>query len=148
MRFDLGEDIAALRDMVHRWAQERVKPLAARTDRDQCLPERAVARMGELGLLGITVPEEYGGSGMGYLAHTIAVEEIARASASDQPVLWRAFQPVREPDQAERLARAEAKYLPKLFPASMSARWRCPRGRRFDVVGMKLRAKSGTATTS
>ena len=83
MEFDLGEDVNALRDMVHRWAQERVKPLAAQTDRDNAFPNELWPEMGEMGLLGITVSEEFGGSGMGYLAHTIAVEEIARASASN-----------------------------------------------------------------
>ena len=82
MRFDLGEDIAALRDMVHRWAQERVKPLAAEVDKTNTFPAALWREMGELGLLGITVSEEYGGSGMGYHSHADAVEDIARASAS------------------------------------------------------------------
>ncbi|MFP4571147.1 acyl-CoA dehydrogenase family protein, partial [Rhodosalinus sp.] len=82
MRFDLGEDVEALRDTVHRWAQERVKPLAAQIDRDNVFPHDLWREMGELGLLGITVEEDYGGAGMGYLAHVVAVEEIARASAS------------------------------------------------------------------
>ena len=82
MKFDLGEDVNALRDMVHRWAQERLKPMAAEIDRSNQFPPELWPELGELGLLGITVPEEYGGAGMGYLAHVIAVEEIARASAS------------------------------------------------------------------
>jgi len=82
MRFDLGEDVSALRDMVHRWAQERVQPMAAAIDRDNVFPADLWPEMGDLGLLGITVPEAYGGAGMGYLAHVVAVEEIARASAS------------------------------------------------------------------
>ncbi|WP_028029789.1 isovaleryl-CoA dehydrogenase [Gemmobacter nectariphilus] len=82
MRFDLGEDIEALRDTVHRWAQERVKPIAAQVDRDNVFPPELWREMGDLGLLGITVAEEYGGAGMGYLAHAIATEEIARVSAS------------------------------------------------------------------
>ncbi|MEZ5912881.1 MAG: acyl-CoA dehydrogenase family protein [Paracoccaceae bacterium] len=82
MRFDLGEDIAAMRDMVQRWAQDRVRPMAAEIDRTNDFPAELWKEMGELGLLGITVPEEYGGAGMGYLAHCVAVEEIARASAS------------------------------------------------------------------
>ncbi|GGD99661.1 isovaleryl-CoA dehydrogenase [Gemmobacter megaterium] len=82
MRFDLGEDVDALRETVHRWAQERVKPLAAQVDRDNTFPHDLWREMGDLGLLGITVSEEYGGAGMGYLAHAIATEEIARASAS------------------------------------------------------------------
>ena len=82
MQFDLGEDVNALRAMVHRWAQERVKPMAAEIDRSNVFPHELWAEMGELGLLGVTVPEEFGGAGMSYLAHVIAVEEIARASAS------------------------------------------------------------------
>ena len=64
--------------------------------------------MGELGLLGITVEEEYGGAGMGYLAHTVAVEEISRVSASIGLSLRRAFEPLREPDPAQRDGGAEA----------------------------------------
>ncbi|NQZ71914.1 MAG: acyl-CoA dehydrogenase family protein, partial [Dinoroseobacter sp.] len=76
MQFDLGEDINALRDMVHAWAQERVKPLAQKTDQENAFPNALWREMGELGLLGVTVDEKYGGAGMGYLAHTIAVEEV------------------------------------------------------------------------
>ncbi|MGR3291397.1 MAG: acyl-CoA dehydrogenase family protein [Paracoccaceae bacterium] len=82
MQFDLGEDVNALREMVHRWAQDRVKPLAANIDRKNLFPSELWQEMGGLGLLGITVSEKFGGVGMGYLAHVIAVEEIARASAS------------------------------------------------------------------
>lgn len=82
MNFDLGEDVNALRDMVHRWAQERVKPLAAEIDAKNEFPNELWHEMGELGLLGVTVPEEFGGAGMSYLAHTIVVEELARVSAS------------------------------------------------------------------
>lgn len=82
MNFDLGEDVNALRDMVHRWAQERVKPLAAEIDTKNEFPNELWQEMGELGLLGVTVPEEFGGAGMSYLAHTVVVEELARVSAS------------------------------------------------------------------
>lgn len=82
MAFELGAEVEALRDMVHRWAQDRLKPMAAVIDRTNDFPPALWEEMGGLGLLGITVPEEYGGAGMGYLAHVIAVEEIARASAS------------------------------------------------------------------
>ncbi|MEM9700087.1 MAG: isovaleryl-CoA dehydrogenase [Pseudomonadota bacterium] len=82
MSFDLGEDVEALRDMVHRWAQERVKPMAAEIDRENVFPEGLWREMGDLGLLGVTVEDDYGGAGMGYVAHTVAVEEVARASAS------------------------------------------------------------------
>jgi isovaleryl-CoA dehydrogenase len=82
MKFDHGEDVDALRDMVHRWAQERVKPMAPEIDQTNEFPAELWKEMGDLGLLGVTVPEEFGGAGMSYLAHTIVVEEIARASAS------------------------------------------------------------------
>jgi isovaleryl-CoA dehydrogenase len=82
MKFDLGEEVNALRDTVHRWAQDRVRPMAAEVDKQNLFPSALWAEMGSLGLLGITVPEEYGGAGMGYLAHVVAVEEVSRASAS------------------------------------------------------------------
>ena len=86
VRFDLGEDVEALRDMVHRWAQERVKPMAGEIDRSNAFPSELWREMGDLGLLGVTVEEEYGGAGLGYLAHAVVVEEIARASASIRSV--------------------------------------------------------------
>jgi isovaleryl-CoA dehydrogenase len=82
MTFDLGDDVNALRDLVHRWAQDRVKPIAGDIDRTNDFPAELWREMGELGLLGITVDPEWGGAGMSYLAHVIATEEIARASAS------------------------------------------------------------------
>jgi isovaleryl-CoA dehydrogenase len=81
MEFDLGDDVKAMRDAVHRWSQDSLKPLAAKIDKDNYFPDHLWREMGDLGILGITV-EGYGGAGMGYLAHTVAVEEIARASAS------------------------------------------------------------------
>ena len=82
MNFDLGEDVNALREMVHRWAQDRIKPQAAEIDLKNEFPSELWREMGELGLLGVTVSEAYGGAEMSYLAHVVAVEEIARASAS------------------------------------------------------------------
>ena len=82
MEFDLGEDVTALREQVHRWAQNRIAPLAATIDQSNQFPVYLWREMGDLGLLGLTVDEEFGGAGMNYLAHTVAVEEIARASAS------------------------------------------------------------------
>ena len=82
MNFALGEEIEALRETVHRWAQKRVAPLAADIDKTNQFPAELWQEMGALGLLGITVEEKFGGVDMGYLAHTVAVEEIARASAS------------------------------------------------------------------
>ena len=81
MEFELGDDIKAMRETVHRWSQDRLKPMAADIDRENYFPEKLWREMGELGILGITV-DDYGGAGMGYLAHTVAVEEVARASAS------------------------------------------------------------------
>ncbi len=82
MSFNLGEDVDALQESVHRWAQERVKPIAADIDKTNEFPMHLWTEMGNLGLLGLTVPEVYGGTDMSYLAHTVAVEEVARASAS------------------------------------------------------------------
>ncbi|WP_193141488.1 MULTISPECIES: acyl-CoA dehydrogenase family protein [unclassified Meridianimarinicoccus] len=142
MSFDLGEDIAALRDMVHRWAQERVKPLAAATDRDNTFPNELWTEMGELGLLGITVPEADGGSGMGYLAHLIVVEELARVSASislsygaHSNLCVNQIKLNATPDQ-------KAKYLPGLISGeTVGALAMSEAGAGSDVVGMKLRAE-------
>ncbi|WP_210527334.1 acyl-CoA dehydrogenase family protein [Rubellimicrobium arenae] len=82
LQFDPGSDLAALRDLVHRWAQDRLRPMAAEIDRRNAFPPELWPEMGDLGLLGLTVPEEFGGTDLGYLAHVVAVEEIARASAS------------------------------------------------------------------
>jgi len=82
LTFSLGEEIAALRDMVHRFAQEKIAPRAAEIDEKNEFPHDLWPELGALGLHGITVPQEYGGSGLGYLAHVVAMEEISRASAS------------------------------------------------------------------
>ena len=82
MRFGLGEEIEALRDMVQRFAADEIAPRAAEIDASNDFPMDLWEKMGALGLHGITVPEEEGGAGMGYLAHCVAIEEISRASAS------------------------------------------------------------------
>src|ERR1700690_2337771 len=80
--FGLGEEIDAMRDQVRRFAEERIAPRAAQIDRSNEFPRDLWPAMGELGLLGMTVPPEHGGAGLGYVAHTVAMEEISRASAS------------------------------------------------------------------
>ncbi|MFZ1680849.1 MAG: isovaleryl-CoA dehydrogenase [Rhizobiaceae bacterium] len=82
MRFGLPEEIEALKDTVHRFAQDRIAPFAAAIDRDNEFPAPLWAEMGALGLNGMTADPEHGGSGLTYLAHVIAMEEISRASAS------------------------------------------------------------------
>ena len=82
LQFDLGEDIDALRDAVQTFAQVEIAPLAAEMDKTDQFPMHLWRKMGDMGLLGLTVEEELGGSGMGYLAHIVAMEEISRASAS------------------------------------------------------------------
>jgi isovaleryl-CoA dehydrogenase len=139
--FGLGEDIAALRDMVHRWAQERVAPMAAAIDRDNEFPAALWPEMGELGLLGITAPEAHGGADMGYLAHVIAVEEIARASASVSLSYGAHSNLCVNQIVLNGSDPQKAKYLPGLVSgAQVGALAMSEAGAGSDVVGMKLRA--------
>lgn len=142
MRFDLGEEVEALRDMVHRWAQERVKPLAAEVDRSNSFPSKLWLEMGELGLLGITVPEEYGGADMGYLAHAVAVEELARASASISLSYGAHSNLCVNQIKLNGSAEQKAKYLPGLISGEhVGALAMSEAGAGSDVVSMKLRAE-------
>lgn len=79
--FGLGQDIDMLRDAVYQFSQAEIAPLAAQADADNAFPNQLWPKLGAMGLLGITVEEEYGGTNLGYLAHAIAMEEISRASA-------------------------------------------------------------------
>jgi len=141
MTFDLGEDVAALRDTVHGWAQERVKPMAAAIDRDNAFPSGLWAEMGDLGLLGVTVPEEFGGAGMGYLAHLVAVEEISRVSAS-VGLSYGAHSNLCVNQIALNGTQAQKeKYLPRLVSGEhVGALAMSEAGAGSDVVSMSLRA--------
>ncbi|PWJ12457.1 isovaleryl-CoA dehydrogenase [Jannaschia seohaensis] len=142
MRFDEGEDVAALREMVHRWAQERIAPMAAEIDQSNTFPSELWREMGELGLLGITVPETDGGAGMGYLAHTIAIEEIARASASVSLSYGAHSNLCVNQIALNGTAEQKAKYLPGLISGeNVGALAMSEAGSGSDVVSMKLRAE-------
>ena len=142
MTFDLGEDTNALRDVVHAWAQERVKPMAAKVDVDNLFPSALWKEMGDLGLLGVTVPEEFGGAGMSYLAHTVAVEEIARASASVSLSYGAHSNLCVNQIKLNGTADQKAKYLPKLVSGDhVGALAMSEAGAGSDVVSMSLRAE-------
>jgi isovaleryl-CoA dehydrogenase len=142
MTFDLGEDVNALRDMVHAWAQERVKPLASNIDADNIFPPELWTEMGELGLLGVTVDESYGGAGMSYLAHTVAVEEIARASASVSLSYGAHSNLCVNQIKLNGTEDQKRKYLPRLLSGEhVGALAMSEAGAGSDVVSMSLRAE-------
>ncbi|TPL82518.1 isovaleryl-CoA dehydrogenase [Mesorhizobium sp. B2-3-13] len=142
LSFGHDEDVEALRDLVRRFAQDRIAPIAADIDRENEFPAHLWRELGTLGLLGITADPDFGGSGMGYLAHVIAVEEISRASASvglsygahsnlcvNQINRW------ATPAQKE-------KYLPPLCSGEhVGALAMSEPGAGSDVVSLKLRAE-------
>ncbi|WP_299864742.1 isovaleryl-CoA dehydrogenase [uncultured Roseobacter sp.] len=142
MAFDLGEDVNALRDMVHRWAQDRVKPMAADIDAKNAFPPELWPEMGELGLLGITVDEAFGGAGMSYLAHTVAIEEIARASASVSLSYGAHSNLCVNQIKLNGTQEQKEKYLPGLIAGThVGALAMSEAGAGSDVVSMKLRAE-------
>ncbi len=142
MQFDLGEDVNALRDMGHDWAQTRVKPLAAEIDRENLFPSQLWREMGELGLLGVTVGEEYGGAGMSYLAHTVAIEEIARASASVSLSYGAHSNLCVNQIKLNGTEEQKAKYLLRLISGEhVGALAMSEAGAGSDVVSMTLRAE-------
>ncbi len=142
MSFDLGEDVNALRGMVHDWAQTRVKPMAAQIDRDNLFPAALWREMGDLGLLGVTVDESYGGAGMSYLAHTVAIEEIARASASVSLSYGAHSNLCVNQIKLNGTEAQKAKYLPRLISGDhVGALAMSEAGAGSDVVSMALRAE-------
>ena len=142
LKFPLGEDIEAIRDTAHRWAQEQVKPIAGEIDGSNAFPAPLWKQMGDLGLLGITVPEEYGGLGMGYLAHCVAVEELARASASVSLSYGAHSNLCVNQIKLNGSDEQKAKYLPKLVSGEhVGALAMSEATAGSDVVSMKLRAE-------
>jgi isovaleryl-CoA dehydrogenase len=140
--FALGEDIDALRRLVRGWAQQRVAPMAAEIDRANLFPAELWREMGELGLLGITVPEEYGGVDLGYLAHVVAVEEIARASASVSLSYGAHSNLCVNQIRLNGSEAQKARYLPRLVSGEhVGALAMSEAGAGSDVVSMKLRAE-------
>jgi isovaleryl-CoA dehydrogenase len=142
LSFALGDEIEALRDAVRRFASERIAPLADETDRNNAFPMPLWRELGEMGLLGITAGEEYGGAALGYLAHCIAMEEISRASAS-VALSYGAHSNLCV-NQINRNGNSGQKqrYLPKLLTGEhVGALAMSEPGAGSDVVSMKLRAE-------
>jgi isovaleryl-CoA dehydrogenase len=143
MDFALGETAEMIRDTTQRFARERIEPLAARVDAEDWFPRDELwTAMGELGLHGITVDEEYGGLGLGYLEHVIACEEVSRASASIG-LSYGAHSNLCV-NQISRWASPaqKAKYLPKLVSGEhVGSLAMSEAGAGSDVVSMKLRAE-------
>ena len=142
MKFDLGEDVNALRDMVHRFAQERIKPIAAEIDASNDFPAHLWREFGALGLLGVTTPEAYGGADMSYLAHVVAVEEIARASASVSLSYGAHSNLCVNQIRRNATEAQKQKYLPRLISGEhVGALAMSEAGAGSDVVSMKLAAE-------
>ncbi len=142
MKFALGEEIDALRETVNRFARDEVAPLAEEVDRENAFPAPLWRRLGDLGLLGITAEPEFGGTGMGYLAHVVAIEEISRASAS-VGLSYGAHSNLCV-NQIRRNGTSEQKrmYLPRLCTGEhVGALAMSEAGSGSDVVSMQLRAE-------
>ena len=142
LKFDLGETADAIRETVSSFAEAEIAPRAAEIDETNQFPNDLWRKFGDLGLLGMTVPEEDGGTGLGYLEHVIAMEEISRASAS-VALSYGAHSNLCV-NQIKRNANAEqkAKYLPKLISGEhIGALAMSEPGAGSDVVSMKLRAE-------
>ena len=142
LNFDLGEDIEMLRDSVWAFAAKEIAPRAAEIDRDNLFPADLWLKFGDMGLLGMSVEEKYGGTQMGYLAHIVAMEEISRASAS-VGLSYGAHSNLCV-NQLRRNGNASQKdkYLPGLISgAHVGALAMSESGAGSDVVSMKLRAE-------
>ncbi len=142
LNFQLGDDIDALRDAVREFAQAEIAPRAAQLDAEDQFPMDLWRKMGELGVLGITVPEEFGGAGMGYLAHMIAMEEISRASASVGLSYGAHSNLCVNQIKRNGSAAQRRKYLPKLVSGEhVGALAMSESGAGSDVISMKLKAQ-------
>ncbi|MCO6381785.1 acyl-CoA dehydrogenase family protein [Oceanicola sp. 502str15] len=142
LKFDLGDEVAALREMVHRFAQERIRPMAGDIDAQNAFPPALWRELGDLGLLGVTVPEEFGGADMGYLAHAVAVEEIARASASVSLSYGAHSNLCVNQINLNGSPEQKARYLPGLVNGTqVGALAMSEAGAGSDVVSMKLKAE-------
>ncbi|HEY9545148.1 MAG TPA: isovaleryl-CoA dehydrogenase [Solimonas sp.] len=139
--FALGEDIDQLREAVQEFARREIAPLAAQTDRDNAFPNALWPKLGELGVLGLTAEEAYGGTPMGYLAHVVAMEEISRASASIG-LSYGAHSNLCVNQLTKNGSDAQKrKYLPKLISGEhIGSLAMSEPGAGSDVVSMKLRA--------
>ncbi|MDV2080842.1 isovaleryl-CoA dehydrogenase [Marinobacter xestospongiae] len=141
LNFNLGETPDMLRDQVNAFATDHIAPIAEKTDKDNQFPNDLWPRLGEMGLLGMTVSEEYGGSEMGYLAHVIAVEEISRASASIGLSYGAHSNLCVNQIHRNGTAEQKARYLPKLVSGEhIGALAMSEPNAGSDVVSMKLRA--------
>ena len=141
LNFDLGETADMIRETVKNFAQNEIAPRAAEIDRTDTFPRDLLPKMGELGLLGITVEEEWGGTGLGYLEHVVAMEEISRASAS-VGLSYGAHSNLCV-NQIRRWGSdsQKARYLPKLISGEhLGSLAMSESGAGSDVVSMKLRA--------
>ncbi|WP_379653684.1 isovaleryl-CoA dehydrogenase [Pseudoxanthomonas sp. UC19_8] len=140
--FELGEDIDQLRDAVRTFSSEVIAPLADQADRDNAFPNALWPQLGQMGLLGLTVEEEYGGTALGYLAHVVAMEEISRACSAIGLSYGAHSNLCVNQLRKNGDAAQKARYLPRLVSGDhIGALAMSEAGAGSDVVGMKLRAE-------